>query len=964
MAYEHKGEFQVEHGFGLPVKTTAERNAYTPNRDGYQVYDSTLKVAFIWADSAWVELAAAADAAAKVSKAGDTMTGELVLSGDPTSALGATPKSFVEAQDALKVSKAGDTMSGNLVMGGNEITGLPATPSATGATSVEYVDGLAVNYATAAQGTLADTALQDITGESIGDLSNVDTTTAPTTGQALVWNGTDFAPSDVELDAYSRAESDGAAGSAGAKTDKVSSAVSGNFAGLDATGNLTDSGSKTADFATAAQGALADTAVQINTSAGQLSDINVTGATQGQALVWDNTAGEFKPADVELDAYSRAESDGASGVAGAKIDKIDGAVDGNFPAIDANGELTDSGKTISDFATDAQGALADTAVQPEDSVGTLTDVDLTGVATDNALTWDGTKFTPYDLSTGFVTLDTAQDITATKTFDKSDVVIAKDVAADTSKIAFSINDVVGTTFAQDSVDSFEIVSTASTGKEASLVLGGAYSRFKAETKIEVMAGLGSADKTAVTLNQGGAAIISSVASSIKIDDTVDTFTVYTDNTDIINYDGSGAGVGSGVLAFGVKATSPSTVVGDGGTTLVTKDYMEAAIVAGDGNLYLDDLNDVDTTTNAPATGEALVWDGTNFVPTAGGGVDLSNYVTLDGDQTLTGLKTFQNNRFVVTDSASNSIIDFNSTGNATVDFGVKATAPSTVAADSATTLTTKDYVDASVILATNDLTDVDESSPAAGHVLINDGTSYKNRALVFADVSGVASAAQGALADSAFQPGDATSTLTNNDAFVDLTTNQTIVGEKTFTDNLHASSDVTIAGDLTVSGTTTHVNSTNTEITDSIITLNKGETAAGVSNPNQSGLEIDRGTELNKFLIWSEANDRFGSADPTAIDSGVVDTATFEAFALASEVEERLYKAAFNTGDWTTSGGVSTFTVLAATHGIDTTAPIIYDVTVFEGTEKVGIETTVNASGDVTLTTAGSPFAGAIRINL
>lgn len=46
------------------------------------------------------------------------------------------------------------------------------------------------------------------------------------------------------------------------KADKVASATSGNFAGLDANGNLTDSGSKAADFATAAQGAKADTAVQ------------------------------------------------------------------------------------------------------------------------------------------------------------------------------------------------------------------------------------------------------------------------------------------------------------------------------------------------------------------------------------------------------------------------------------------------------------------------------------------------------------------------------------------------------------------------------------------------------------------------------------------------------------------------------------------------------------------------------
>lgn len=47
-----------------------------------------------------------------------------------------------------------------------------------------------------------------------------------------------------------------------AKADKVSGATSGNFAGLDSNGNLTDSGSKASDFATSAQGSKADSAIQ------------------------------------------------------------------------------------------------------------------------------------------------------------------------------------------------------------------------------------------------------------------------------------------------------------------------------------------------------------------------------------------------------------------------------------------------------------------------------------------------------------------------------------------------------------------------------------------------------------------------------------------------------------------------------------------------------------------------------
>ena len=48
---------------------------------------------------------------------------------------------------------------------------------------------------------------------------------------------------------------------------------------------------------------------------------------------------------------------------GLKADKVQGATAGNLAALDANGNLTDSGKKAADFATDEQGAKADTAVQ-------------------------------------------------------------------------------------------------------------------------------------------------------------------------------------------------------------------------------------------------------------------------------------------------------------------------------------------------------------------------------------------------------------------------------------------------------------------------------------------------------------------------------------------------------------------------------------------------------------------------
>jgi hypothetical protein len=90
-----------------------------------------------------------AEIATKVSKAGDTMTGNLAMSGQkvtglgtPTSGSDATTKTYVDNADALKLNLAGGTMSGDIIMAGNKVTGL-ATPTQAGdATSKDYIDNL------------------------------------------------------------------------------------------------------------------------------------------------------------------------------------------------------------------------------------------------------------------------------------------------------------------------------------------------------------------------------------------------------------------------------------------------------------------------------------------------------------------------------------------------------------------------------------------------------------------------------------------------------------------------------------------------------------------------------------------------------------------------------------------------------------------------------------------------------
>ena len=66
--------------------------------------------------------------------------------------------------------------------------------------------------------------------------------------------------------------------------------------------------------------------------------------------------------------------------------------------------------------------------------------------------------------------------------------------------------------------------------------------------------------------------------------------------------------------------------------------------------------------------------------------------------------------------------------------------------------------------------------------------------------------------------------------------------------------DTTINGDLVVTGTTTTINSTDVDIKDKIITLNKGEIEAGVAGLLPVGIEVDRGSLDKSGLLYQESS--------------------------------------------------------------------------------------------------------------
>ena len=67
-------------------------------------------------------------------------------------------------------------------------------------------------------------------------------------------------------------------------------------------------------------------------------------------------------------------------------------------------------------------------------------------------------------------------------------------------------------------------------------------------------------------------------------------------------------------------------------------------------------------------------------------------------------------------------------------------------------------------------------------------------------------------------------------------------------------SNLTVSGDLVVSGNTTTLNTANLNVEDSFILLNSGETSTPTLN---SGIEIERGTSPNVFIRWDESTDKW-----------------------------------------------------------------------------------------------------------
>ena len=115
------------------------------------------------------------------------------------------------------------------------------------------------------------------------------------------------------------------------KAEKAASPTAGNFAGLDSSGNLTDSGKKPGDFA-AASHTHTDKADKVKSAAaGHFAGLDSSG---------NLTDSGKKPGDFAAASHTHTD----------KADKAKNATAGHFAGLDSSGNLTDSGKKPGDFA--------------------------------------------------------------------------------------------------------------------------------------------------------------------------------------------------------------------------------------------------------------------------------------------------------------------------------------------------------------------------------------------------------------------------------------------------------------------------------------------------------------------------------------------------------------------------------------------------------------------------------------
>ena len=135
--------------------------------------------------------------------------------------------------------------------------------------------------------------------------------------------------------------------------------------------------------------------------------------------------------------------------------------------------------------------------------------------------------------------------------------------------------------------------------------------------------------------------------------------------------------------------------------------------------------------------------------------------------------------------------------------------------------------------------------------------------------------------------------------------------------------DLTVTGNLVVVGSSVYANTETVLIKDNIITLNAAISQSGTPISN-AGIEIDRGSSANAYLIWDETGDRwvyssdgttyYGIADAARLDAAFI-TAN-NAYNSSNNVIGNTVVLGSNTAGQLISNAVSLTTATTVTNGL------------------------------------------------
>jgi len=146
------------------------------------------------------------------------------------------------------------------------------------------------------------------------------------------------------------------------------------------------------------------------------------------------------------------------------------------------------------------------------------------------------------------------------------------------------------------------------------------------------------------------------------------------------------------------------------------------------------------------------------------------------------------------------------------------------------------------------------------------------------------------------------------------------------TGNVTVNDSLSVTGDLTVSGTTTTVNSETISLADNIIALNSNFTSG--SPTEDTGISVTRGGSASKTLLWDETNDKWTVGSETFV------AATFEG-ALTGNVTGNVTGSSGST-----TGNAATATALANSRTIGLSGDVSGSGS-FDGTGNLTITATI-----------------------